>query len=242
MSEEPLQILYRDEQYVAVNKPAGLLVHRSDMDPGETRFCLQMLRDQIGQAVYPVHRLDRPTSGVLLFALDKDSLRAASGLFAAKEASKIYFALVRGWLEGTGVIDHPLAHPDDFDAVRGGGQPQDAVTHYRSLSLHEVGIPVEPHPTSRYTLVELRPQTGRTHQLRRHLKHLSHPIIGDTRYGDGRHNRLFREHFNCPRLLLHAARLEFMHPRNGTRIEIAAPLDDDFARVLRDLPAAGAAH
>ena len=234
MSADGLSILYRDDHYIAVDKPAGLLVHRSPIDAGETRFCLQMLRDQIGAAVYPVHRLDRPTSGVLLFALSKEALRAANQLFAGKEVRKTYLAVIRGWLSGSGLIDYALPHLDELKSGAP-GRPQEAITHYRSLSLYEAPFPMHPHPTSRYALLELQPETGRTHQLRRHLKHLSHPIIGDTRYGDGRHNHVFRELLGCARLLLHAARLECEHPLAGIRMDISAPLDAAFSGVLERL-------
>lgn len=233
---DQLQILYQDDRYVAVLKPAGMLVHRSALDRYETVFCLQLLRDQLGREVWPCHRLDKPTSGVLLFALDKEALQAANQLFAGDGVSKTYHALVRGWLTGEGIIDHPLAYPEDAGPVRGGGQPQEARSRYRLLERYELPIPMDPHPSARYSLVELVPLTGRMHQLRRHMKHLSHPIIGDTRYGDGRHNRLFREHLDCHRLMLFAGRMAFTHPFSGSQPEITCPPDPGFEAVLGKLP------
>lgn len=218
VSEEVLHILHRDDHLVAVDKPAGWLVHRSPIDRMETRFCVQLLRDQLGQPVYPCHRLDKPTSGVLLFALDTETLKAVNAAFAAHEVRKTYHAIVRGWMDDSGTIDHPLKAIVEGGHARGGGP---AVTQYRTRQHFQCPFPVGPHPTARYSLVELHPLTGRMHQLRRHLKHLHHPIIGDTRYGDGTHNRLFREHYSCHRLLLHATRLELKHPVTGERLEIA---------------------
>lgn len=216
-SDLKLTLLYQDEWLVAVNKPSGLLVHRSWLDKGETRFAMQMTRDLIGgRHVYPVHRLDRPTSGVLLFALDPVIARALTEAFTQRQVHKEYLALVRGWAPEQGVIDYPLKEQLDkiADAMSNPDRPaQDAVTTFRRL--HKVELPhavSKKHPTSRYSLVRLFPKTGRKHQLRRHMDHLFHPIVGDTTHGDGRHNRFFREHFGCERLLLVARTLSFTHP------------------------------
>lgn len=236
MNEESLEILYQDEHYIAVHKPAGLLVHRSPVDKHETRFCLQVLRDQTGLTVHPCHRLDKPTSGVLLFALDRDSLRLASRMFEEKRAVKIYRALVRGWIDGEGRIDHPLAYIPDGRENRGRGQPQPAATRYRALAHYEIPVPVGRYPTGRYSEVELRPETGRMHQLRRHMKHMDHHIIGDTRYGDGVHNRLFRESYGCHRLMLVAVKLAFNHPITGNPVEINRGADPGYDKIIGKLP------
>lgn len=232
----PLSILYQDEYLVAIDKPAGLLVHRSWLDKGETRFAMQMTRDQIGQHVYTVHRLDRPTSGVLLFALDPDTARRLSQDFAAHRVHKEYLALVRGWAPLTRYIDYPLREELDriADAMASPDKPaQSAQTHLRCLARIELPHAVSPrHPTSRYSLVRLLPQTGRKHQLRRHLAHLSHPIVGDTTHGDGRHNRFFREHFDCHRLMLQCRRLAIRHPVHGQLLQLEAGLDESWQRVL----------
>ena len=232
---EGLEILYQDDRYVAVFKPPGLLVHRTPLDRHETRFCLQLLRDQLGREVFPCHRLDKPTSGILLFALDREALKAANAAFAGEGVIKQYRALVRGWVEGSGLIDHPLAYPADAGPARGRGEPQPAITRYTSLCSYEIDAPDGRHPTARYSLLELIPETGRMHQLRRHMKHLSHPVIGDTRYGDGRHNRLFRERFGCHRLMLNACRLVFPHPFTGERVRIDALPDPEFETILEQL-------
>jgi tRNA pseudouridine65 synthase len=233
-----LPILFQDSHLVAVNKPAGLLVHRSPIDRHETRFALQMVRDQLGQRVYPVHRLDKPTSGVLLFALSPQMAHGLMTALAGGQVRKTYLAVVRGVIAEAGVIDHPLVEePDRLENLPAvdGRQAQAAVTIFRRLARVELPLAVGRYPTSRYSLVELQPQTGRRHQLRRHLKHLCHPLIGDTNYGEGRHNRLFREEFGCQRLLLHAAELSFSHPLTGATVTITAPLDQEFSRLLSRL-------
>lgn len=233
---ETLPILFRDEWLVAVHKPAGLLVHRTDLDRHETRFALQLLRDQIGQPVWPVHRLDKGTSGVLLFALDKDAGRAMSALFEAGGVAKRYLAVVRGHPAGAGEIDHPLVPMTDAHGGMAAGRPaQTAMTRYRRLATAELPYQVDRYPSSRYALVELAPLTGRWHQLRRHMKHISHPIIGDATHGKGRHNRLFQELFGCRRLLLAAVEQGFRHPVTGEAVVLRAPPAPDFSVVLAAL-------
>lgn len=234
-----LDILYRDPFLVAVNKPSGLLVHRSNIDRQETRFALQLLRDQIGQRVFPLHRLDKATSGVLLFALDSASAREVGGQFERNEVLKHYLAVVRGWPPETGVIDHALSRQfDDYGRRLGAGGPSaalPALTEYRRLATVELPTAVDRYPTSRYALLELLPRTGRQHQLRRHMKHIAHPIIGDANWGKGVHNRFFQDRFGCRRLLLACTRIALRHPRDGARLSIAAPLDDGFTSLLQAL-------
>lgn len=229
-----LEVLYQDDFLVAVNKPSGLLVHRSWLDTHATEFALQKVRNQIGQYVYPVHRLDRPTSGVLLFALDKESAKNISEQFVNQSTNKRYLAVVRGHLNA-GELDYPLKEKLDKIADKRAQQdkpPQEAFTQYRCLQQTELPIAVRPYSSSRYSLMALTPKTGRKHQLRRHMAHLRHPIVGDTSHGDGKHNAMFRELFDCQRLLLHAAYLSFKHPQTGRLIEIHAPLDDAFKALL----------
>lgn len=236
--DAPLTVLYRDDFLIAIHKPSGLLVHRTVLDWRETRFALQILRNQIGQHVYPVHRLDRGTSGVLLFALNSDISRAMAKQFEAGTVEKRYWAIVRGHTQESGEIDHALTRQkDDVDFL---GQTviqtsQEALTRYRLLATAEIPVQVDRYPSSRYALLELTPVTGRRHQLRRHLKHISHPIIGDATYGKGRHNRLFAERFDCARLLLTCRTLTITHPISGNLLQFAAPLDPDFARAMQGL-------
>ncbi len=223
-----LEILYQDTRLIAVNKPAGMLVHRTNIDAQATEFCVQVLRKQIGQRVYPCHRLDKPTSGILLFALDPEALSAVGRAFSEKTIRKGYSAIVRGWTANSGLIEKPLAYQADGGITRGGGAAQPAVTEYRLCQRYQLAEPTGRFSTSRYSRVDLFPKTGRQHQLRRHLKHISHPVIGDTRYGDGRHNRLFRERFNSHRLLLHATDLEMDHPFTGEPLHIHSALPEAF--------------
>lgn len=233
-----LGLLYQDEHLVAVDKPTGLLVHRSAIDRHETRYALQLLRDRLGRRVYPVHRMDKPTSGVLLFALHAEAARRLVGLFSERGVEKTYLAVVRGYTAEAAVIDYPLNEQLDraTDAAADPGKPaQTAVTAYRRLAVAELPYPVGRYPSARYSLIEVRPHTGRKHQIRRHMKHVFHPLIGDTSHGDGRHNHFFREHLDCHRLLLAATRLIFTHPYGGGRVDIRAPLDAEFNAVLEKL-------
>ncbi len=228
-------LIYRDEHLVAVNKPSGLLVHRSPIDRQETRFALQTVRNQIGQRVYPVHRLDKPTSGVLLFALSSEVARELSQQFASGTVAKRYLAVVRGYAPEQGIIDHPLR--EQLDAIADRGRRADrpaqwALTEYRRLARVELPVAVDRYPQTRYSLVDLRPKTGRKHQLRRHMKHIGHPIIGDAKHGKGVHNRFFQCEYDCHRLLLACTILRITHPVSGSRLQFEATLDDAFNRVL----------
>ena len=234
---EVLPVLYRDERLVVVDKPSGLLVHRSPIDRHETRFALQMLRDQLGQRVYTIHRLDKGTSGVLAFALDQDTAREYGAIFAQRDVVKTYLALVRGWPPAQGTVDRPLAAVEDERSSPQSAAPRESQTDYRRLATYELPVCVDRYPTSRYALVELTPHTGRRHQLRRHLAGESHPIVGDSTYGKGKHNRLFRGQFGVQRLLLACTRLEFTPPANGTALRIEAPLAVEFALLLERLAA-----
>lgn len=211
-----LHILFQDAHYVAVHKPPGVLVHRTWLASRDERFVLQMLRDQIGRRVYPVHRLDRATDGVLLFALDPGGVSALAKAFEDGSVDKVYWAIVRGWTDEAGTIDNPVKDRDE------GGEPRPAISHYRRLARVELPVAVDRYPRSRYSWVAVRPQTGRRHQIRQHLKHIGHPLIGDTSYGKGPHNRFFRERYGIHRLLLMSRSLAFNHPFTGERVEIQA--------------------
>lgn len=234
---EPLVLLHRDDLIAVFNKPAGLLLHRSYIDRAETRFALQMARDLLGQRVYPVHRLDKPTSGVLLFALSPESAAILTASFAAGKVRKRYLAVCRGSAPPEGVIDYPLLEDQDrHDPFRQEGkEPQEAVTGYRCLAAVELPVAVGRYLSSRYSLVEATPLTGRRHQIRRHFKHIFHPLIGDVNYGEGRHNRFFRKEFDCSRLLLHATELTIPDPADGQFIRFSAPLDATFTHVINAL-------
>ncbi len=233
-----LTILYRDDRLVVIDKPSGWLVHRSNLDRGETRILVQALRDQIGRHVFPPHRLDKGASGVLLFALDKEAAQHLAGQFERQEVRKTYLAVVRGWPPESGRIDHalvPVADAYAAQATDGAGVPQSALTDYCRLASAEFPVAVDRYPSSRYALMALEPHTGRRHQLRRHMKHISHPIIGDATHGKGRHNRFFQERFACQRLLLHCLDLRFRHPDDERLLHIHAPLGDQYAAVVTTL-------
>jgi tRNA pseudouridine65 synthase len=230
-----LPVLYKDARIVVVQKPSGLLVHRSPIDRHETRFAVQMLRDQLGQRVYPVHRLDKGTSGALAFALDRGTAQSLSAAFACRQVLKTYLAVVRGWPAESGEVDYALAAVPDAYAPATDQAPKRAVTRYRRLATVELPYRVDRYPTTRYALVELQPDTGRRHQLRRHLAHISHPILGDSTYGKGRHNRLFAELFGIRRLLLACVRLEFAHPASGEAVRVGASPGEDFESLANRL-------
>ncbi|WP_295885092.1 pseudouridine synthase [uncultured Thiohalocapsa sp.] len=227
-----LKVLYRDAHLVAVDKPPGLLVHRTRIADADS-FVLQRLRDQLGRRVHAVHRLDRPTSGVLLFALTADAARRLSAQFATQRVAKHYLAVVRGWPPVAGRIDWPLDDPEA--SAPGRRLPRPALTTYRRLATAELPVAVSRYPTSRYALVLAAPHTGRRHQLRRHFAHIRHPLIGDTTHGEGRHNRLFRERFGLHRLLLHAWRLDFTHPDTDAAMRVTAAPDADWCRLFESL-------
>ena len=214
----PLTILWRDEHLVAVYKPAGWLVHRTGLDAGETRFVMQTLRDQIGQRVYPVHRLDKGTCGVLVMALHSDAARALAQSFEQHRTHKRYIALVRGWLPDSADVHHALK-PDDAPE---NAPAQEAHTRFRCLARLELAESFDPrHASTRASLVEAVPTTGRRHQIRRHLKHLAHPILGDATHGKGPLNRWWAQRLGQTRLWLHAQALSLPHPMTGERIDIA---------------------
>lgn len=219
-----LTVLYRDEHLIAINKPHGLLVHRSKIADDTDVFALQLLRDQIGQPVYPVHRLDRKTAGVLLFALDKETDISMQQQFMNKAVVKKYLAIVRGYTDPTGEIDYALRKEN--------GTLQDAFTAYTTLKQAELPVAFGSHPTSRYSLVEAMPTTGRMHQLRKHFKHIFHPIIGDRTHGCNKQNKLFNEQWQMETMMLHASYLSFTHPLTGNIIEIEAPVQQEFNRVM----------
>lgn len=229
-------MLYQDADLVVVVKPAGLLVHRSDVDRHETRFLLQALRNQLGRRLYPVHRLDKPTSGLMVFALDPGIAAALAPAFSGGEVVKTYLGVVRGWISAPQCIDYPLLdEPDRYAGRVASAAARPALTELWPLARAELPIPVGPYPGARYSLLALRPRQGRRHQLRRHLKHIFHPLLGDTSHGDGAHNRLARAHLGCRRLLLHAWALRLRHPRSGELLDFRAPPGGQFSAVLASL-------
>ena len=223
-------ILYRRSGLLAVNKPAGVPVHGSRILEDQPDTLLTLVRNHLGRVVHAVHRLDRPVSGALLMTENPQTLAQMGQAFENRQVKKCYLAVVRGWPGNKGTISHPLLPPRDERIA--GSPAKEAVTRYERIAKIEIPEPVPPYPSSRYSLLALYPETGRSHQLRRHMKHISHHLAGDTTYGRGEHNRMLREKFNCRRLLLHAWSLEFAHPEDGEVIRIQAPLDREFGAIL----------
>ena len=228
-SSTAFDVLYQDDHLIAINKPPGWLVHRTPLAKGETRFVLQHLRDQIGQHLWPVHRLDRGTSGVLVFALSPEVARRVAADFESDTGlHKTYRAIVRGWPADEVFIDYALKRmPDDMRSER--IEMQDAQTRLRTLRRGELPIAQGDFPSLRWAEVELQPLTGRRHQLRRHCKHIAHPILGDGTHGKGPLNRAVAAHLELHRLWLHALRLEMQHPVTREALCLSAPLGADWA-------------
>lgn len=235
---DPLRILYQDEQLVAVHKPAGLLVHRTALARGEREFLLQRLRDRLGQRVYPVHRLDRPTSGAMLFALTPAMATRLADAFADRRVTKRYLAVVRGVGPEAERLAYPLRE-EDGRRPKAEMPAQEAVTDIRRLDSVELPVQVDRYPSSRYSLLEARPLTGRRHQIRRHLSHRGYPIIGDAKHGKGKHNRFFAEQLEAPRLLLAATGLAFEHPATGQPLRLSCALDATMTALFRRFGWAG---
>jgi tRNA pseudouridine65 synthase len=222
-----IDILYQDDALIVVNKPANLAVHRSKMVGNADEFLIDLLREQVGDNVYLAHRLDRATSGVLLVARSKDVAAALGEQFMGRSVHKQYLVVVRGWPDPVeGEIDYPLP------GSRETGPRREAHTRYRRLATIEVPIELGRYPQQRYALLLAEPESGRFRQIRKHLAHIHHPVIGDCQHGRGDHNRLYKQHFGCHRMLLHAWRLRFMHPVTGAPMTIEAPLDDAYTNLL----------
>lgn len=222
-----LDIIYRDNDLIAINKPHGLLVHKTWIAADADEFALQMLRDQINAPVYPTHRLDRKTSGVLLFALNKEADKAMQSMFANRLTTKKYWAIVRGFTPESLTIDYALTNEQ-----RG---VQEAITHFKTLAHSEIDLPSGKHATSRYSLVEANPETGRMHQIRKHFAHIFHPILGDRPHGCNKQNKLWLEAYQMNTMMLHAAALGFKHPFTEKEIIIEASVQAEFERVMQIL-------
>lgn len=220
-----IRILYQDEALLAVDKPAGLAVHRSRLVGADTGYLIDHLRAQVGGRLHLAHRLDRATSGVLLVARNAEVAAHLGQQMMAREVERVYLAVARGWPPEEGEIDYPLAGPAR------GAQPVEAITRWRRLATVAVPIPMGRYPEQRYSLLEVRPLTGRHRQIRRHLHHISKHILGDTSHGRGDHNRLLRAHFGLHRMFLHAWQVAFRHPLDGRALRITAPPGDEWPRL-----------
>ncbi len=231
-------LVFIDDYLVGVNKPAGLLVHPSRLARQESETLMKQLRDLLGQWVFPIHRLDRPTSGIIVFALNSQIASELGAAFARREVKKQYIALVRGYTEPTGEINRPLKEIWDKmtdKLARKNKDAQEAITQYKTLEQVEVPFAVRPHPTARYSLVMASPLTGRQRQIRRHFKSIFHPLIGDAKHGDNAHNKMLRRLFGLQRLMLHAFSLSFKHPVSGKEMLLHAPAPIGFTQVIEKL-------
>lgn len=218
-----LEIIYKDEYLAVINKPHGLLVHQSSIARDAEEFALQLLRDQIQQNVWPSHRLDRKTSGLLIFSLDKESDKLMQQMFRENLIKKKYLAILRGHTPDEMEIDYPLAKEN--------GTIQEAFTYFKTLERTEIPVPFGKHLSSRYSLIEATPETGRMHQLRKHFAHINHPIIGDRPHGCNKQNKLFKEQWQMESMLLHASELVFNHPINKSLLHLKANLQPEFSRI-----------
>lgn len=219
-----MEILFQDDHLIAVNKPAGLLVHRSSIAKDATEFALQKTRDFVGKEVHPIHRLDRKTSGVLLFTFDKNTLHSMQNLFNEGKVRKEYHAIVRGFTDESGKIDYAL--------VNDKGLTQSATTIYITHKKWEITKSFGRYKTSRYAYVHVFPETGRMHQIRKHFAHIFHPIIGDRPHGCNKQNGFFKREFNLMEMLLHAKSYSFEHPVTSDKIIIQAPIRNEFMRIV----------
>ena len=231
-AQMPLTVCFQDDALVVVDKPCGMLVHRSDIDAQETTFLLQTLRNQLNQSLFPVHRLDKATSGLVIFAFNRDVARTLSQAFEHGEVTKTYEAFVRGHTPQRLHIDHALRDEVDSKGRKiKNGTKREASTELRTVTSWTVPEPVDRYPEARYSHVQLQPITGRYRQLRRHVKHISHPILGDVRYGKGTHNRFIAERLGSRRLWLHASHVAFRHPLTAEPLPISSAIPDDFLRM-----------
>lgn len=235
-----LEILYQDEYLVAINKPAGLLVHRTHLAKEEEDAVVQRLRDQTGKWVFPVHRLDRGTSGVLVMAFTPDIARHLSQQFMESETNKTYHCLVRGFSEPSGVINYPLAKLNEQKGrsrFKIEGTEKEAETHFSRLAHYELPVTVSRYSSMRLSWLEVHPKQGRKHQIRRHFKHALHPLVGDSRYGCRHINKVTKELWPDDfRLMLHASKLQFTHPADTSRaVIVQALLGEQIDNVLNRL-------
>jgi tRNA pseudouridine65 synthase len=227
MNSKVLEVIYHDTHLIAINKPHGLLVHASSIAAEATEHAVQQLRDQTGKWVFPVHRLDRKTAGVLLFAFDQETNSLMQQMFMEHKVEKVYHAIVRGYTPDEGTIDYPLTNDS--------GKVREAITRYRTLGRTELPVPVGKFATSRYSLVEVKPLTGRMHQIRKHFAHIFHPIIGDRPHGCNKQNRLFLEKWGHREMLLHAVSLTFNHPHLGESVHLKAQYQPTFLKIAAEM-------
>ena len=224
-----LEIIFEDDYILCVNKPNNVLVHHAFLsrNVGDEDSLLQLIDKQLGIKVYPVHRLDRKTSGLILLAKEKEHVSKFQELFTTKQIQKTYFGVVRGFSPETKTIDSPVKGRD-------ANVHKEALTYLKTLANITLNIPVKPYDSSRYSLVEFLPQTGRMHQLRVHSNKISHPLIGDAKYGDKNHDTMFAENFGWKNLFLHAGKLEFIHPFSSEKMILKGTFPKDWIAAFEE--------
>ncbi len=225
--KNPLDIIYQDKYLVAINKPHGLLVHPSGIADEDRETAMYLLKEQLDKWIYVTHRLDSKTAGAILFAINAKVQKKINHQFEKRLNKKVYYAIVRGYTNDADIIDYALINTK--------GKTQEAITRFETIARTEIDIPLGEHETSRYSLVKVMPETGRYHQIRKHLAHIDHPIIGDRPHGCNKQNRMFKKVFNSMTMFLHARSLQFYHPREEKDIEIKAPLQPEFEAMLKTL-------
>jgi tRNA pseudouridine65 synthase len=224
-----LEIIYKDDYCICVNKPNNLIVHHSyhSRNISDEKSLLQLLETQFGEKYHPIHRLDRKTSGSILLTNNTENVSKFQALFTNKEIQKIYYGIARGHAPKTKVIDSPVKGKD-------GKLYKEALTHLKTLATITLNIPVKPYDSSRYSLVEMDPKTGRMHQLRAHTLKISHPLIGDAKYGDKNHDLMFETNFGWNNLFLHAGRLSFKHPFTGKELNLKCEFPDNWNSLFKE--------
>ncbi len=219
-----IELLYEDEHCLVVDKPAGLMMHPNEYDRRSPTLVSRLQRAR-GHKIYTVHRLDRKTSGTLLIAKNEEAARAFGALFTSRALRKRYLALVRGYAPCEARIDKSIRQKKH-------GRQVPAITDFRCIARAELPEPVPPHPTARYSLLEIELVTGRRHQARKHLQSISHPIIGDKQYGDRNHNELFQEKLQAPFMFLRSAELAFTHPFSGEHLQIGTGIPAEWRAIF----------
>jgi tRNA pseudouridine65 synthase len=224
-----LEIMYQDEYCICVNKPNNVVVHHSFLSRNiaEEQSLLQLLETQLGKKYYPVHRLDRKTSGSILLTTKTEYVSKFQELFTLQQIQKTYYAVVRGHAPDSKIIDTPVKGKD-------GKSYKEALTHLKTLETITLDIPVKPYDSSRYSLVALEPKTGRMHQLRAHTLKVSHPIIGDAKYGDKNHDLMFETNFGWKNLFLHAGGLTFKHPFTQEALNLKSEFPEDWNSLFKE--------
>ena len=224
-----LEIIYQDNYCLLVTKPNNVLVHHAHHSRNkiEEESLIQLIENQFGKRYYPIHRLDRKTSGIILLASKREYVASFQALFTNNEIQKIYYGVVRGFSQDNKIINSPVKGRDALVY-------REAENHLNCLDKIELNIPVKPYDSSRYSLVELKPKTGRMHQLRIHMNKVSTPLINDAKYGDKNHDLMYAKEFGWKNLFLHAGSLEFIHPFTNKKLILKSSFSEDWIQLFQE--------